>query len=118
MTQSKRTVGVVLVCVLLLGGAVWFSFGRVRVQSGEGQLDIPLICAACGHSLSVDFDGLTRFISEASQKGLANPGAGQAAIGLCPKCGKPTLYRAEEDPQTGKPVLPEFAREADGKTGS
>jgi hypothetical protein len=118
MIESKRTVGLVAVSAVLLGCAVWLAFGRAKVQSGEGQLDIPLICAGCGHSFGVDYDGLMRFIAEAIKKGLANPGAGQAPVGFCPKCNKPSLYRAEEDPQTGKAVLPDFAKVADKKAGS
>lgn len=110
MTGSKRSIGLIVLSVALFGCAGWLAFGRVKVQSGEGQLDIPLICAGCGHGLSVDYDGLVRFMSEAVSKGLANPGAGQSPIGFCPKCNQPTFYRAEEDPQTGKPVLPVQAR--------
>lgn len=48
--------------------------------------------------------------SEAVEKGLAKPVSPRAPVGFCPNCGKPSLYRAEEDPQTGEPFLPEHAR--------
>lgn len=114
MNESKRTIGLVVMSVALLACAAWLAFGRTRVQSGEGQLEIPLICAECGHSLDVDYNGLIQLTSEAVEKGLANPASPRAPVGFCPNCGKPSLYRAEEDPQTGKPFLPKHAR-SDGK---
>ena len=112
MSESKRTIALVAVSVILLGVAAWLAFGRAQTQAGERRLDIPLICAACGDGLTVDYDGLMQFVAGAIEKGLANPGAGRQPIGYCPKCGKPKLYRAEEDPKTGKPVLPDFARKS------
>jgi hypothetical protein len=113
MNQSKRTVGLAILSVSLLACAAWLAFGRATVQSGEGRLDIPLMCADCGHSLEVDYDGLIQLTSEAIEKGLANPPSQQAPMGFCPKCAKPALYRADEDPQTGQPVLPGYAKSGD-----
>lgn len=119
MIDSKRTAGLVILSVALVGCAAWLAFGRSRVQAGEGQLDIPLICSACGHGVQVDYYGLMQIVGEAIQKGVKDPGGRGTAVGFCPKCSKPTLFRAEEDPQTGKPVLPSNARSAgQGQAGT
>lgn len=103
---AKRTFSLIVVILALLGGVTWLVLGLGRTPSGEATLDIALLCSGCGHSMEVDFEGLARVMSEGAAKGIANTGSREGPVGICPKCGRPRLYRAEEDPQTGKPVLP------------
>jgi len=61
----------------------------------------------------VSFDRYANLINEgqAAHPHIGSPGA---PIGVCPKCRKAALYRAEFCPKCGKPVAPEGAT-SDGR---
>ena len=93
---------------LLIGAAVWFSWRQAADEMGEPELHIPMICAECGHSFTVSYEGLLALGKEARQKGAEGVGDDlRKPAGFCPKCGKLALYRAGKDRQTGKLMLPE-----------
>ena len=105
----------VVLCVLAVGGLVWLLWGQAVKQTGEQELDIELICAACGHTQAVTYDGLLDLMAEAKRKGLAEAGAArETPIGFCPQCGKAALFRPRECRNCGKPMAPAFVT-VDGK---
>lgn len=107
--KRKAALGVIAIAVVAI--TFWLRSRQPAMVSGEPRLDLPVICAECGNSLRVDYDGLMKMMADARAKGVAViDGEPRSPVGICSKCGKAALYRAEVEPQTGRPALPAFAR--------
>ncbi len=100
---------------IIIVGVAWLSWRSADARSGEQDLSMTLICAACGRVHPTTFTGMTELVQTAYDQGYREAGqTPRSALGLCPGCGKLALYRAEACPQCGQPVAPAFAR-VDGK---
>ena len=112
---TSRTVVLLVAGVGIgLGGIVWLSLRHAIAQVGEQELNLTVVCAACGHVFGVSHDGLAELANQACAKGVKGIGSGPGTpLGVCPKCGKAAVYRASQCSKCGKPVAPRDAA-ADG----
>ncbi len=112
--NSTMVLGIIGGAIIIVGVA-WLSWRSASGGSGEQDLPMTLICAACGHAVPTTFTGMTQLVQTAYDQGHTEAGqTPRSPLGLCPKCGKLTLYRAEPCPKCGQPMVPAHAR-VDGK---
>jgi len=106
---NSSTILVGMGILLVIAAAVWFSWQRTAAELGEQQLELPMVCAECGHVFIVSYDEMMDMASKARK--MEAPEAGfdlNSPVGICPQCGKLAVYRAYRDPQTDQVILPEF----------
>jgi len=107
MKSTNIAIVIIVAGALATSAVLWFSL-RPAAAVREQVLDLPMICASCKHTFCVDYEGLLALAREAREKGLKGVGEERnPMVGICPKCGKPTVCRAEEDARTGQLSVPD-----------
>lgn len=76
-------------------------------RTGERDFEYPVVCAECGRQFSLSREAMFDAVATARSKGYAAAGQDPLApLGICPKCGKFSLYRARLCPKCGKLLVP------------
>lgn len=97
--------------LMALGGAIlailviMYSVRGVSQNSGERELELPMVCASCYHAFVLTHDEMIEMVNQAP------PGQGRHhPMGICPECGKLAVYRAHFCPECHTPIPPEYAQ--------
>ena len=98
MSRSTSTAVLLAVLAALLGVGLWYGLSGARTAGGEEDLDLPMACTACGHRFTVSHDGLIALSAAATAPARdGHAAAAEPLMGPCPKCGKQTVHRVDEE---------------------
>jgi DNA-directed RNA polymerase subunit RPC12/RpoP len=110
MADAERALGtriaVAAVVLTVICAAAWFMHRRAQAGSGEQDMELTMICAACGHTFGTTYAKMPELVTAARARGFPQIGSDMnGPVGVCPSCGKPAVFRSSRCPHCGKPVV-------------